>query len=61
MGCICFVYDRRFLRTALLIWTADGAPFPEYRVDRSGCYPGISINYAIVSGDRQNHLEIVRC
>ena len=63
MGCVCVVYDRRFkfLRTFPLIWTADGTLFPEYRVDRSGSYPGICVNYATVSGDRQNDLEIVRC
>ena len=63
MGCICLVYDTRFkfLRTFLLIWTADGTLFPDYRVDRSGYYPGISVNYASVSGDEQNDLEIARC
>jgi hypothetical protein len=60
MGCIC-LRRFKFWRSFLLIWTANRAVFPDYRLDRSGCYPGISVNDATASGDTQNDLEIVRC
>jgi hypothetical protein len=43
-----------------LTWTADRTRLPEHRVDRSA-HPGISVIYAIVAGDKQNDIEVVRC
>jgi len=43
-----------------LTWTADRTHLSEDRVDRSA-YPGISVIYANVTGDKQNDIEVVRC